>query len=107
MVEDDRAIVPMIPAGVSGTALAASLLRDGWTLAQMYVKYQEAVDALRHEQLGRKQTQALLERVLYEIEEKAGVIIDEREEHEKLIEGYSALDQKLQHSLSEHSASEI
>ncbi|KAL3625105.1 hypothetical protein CASFOL_031773 [Castilleja foliolosa] len=107
MVEDDRAIVPMIPSGVSGTALAATLLRDGWTLAQMYVKYQEAVDALRHEQLGRKQTQALLERVLYEIEEKAGVIMDEREEHEKLIEGYSALDQKLQHSLSEHSALEM
>ncbi|GFP92237.1 nuclear-pore anchor [Phtheirospermum japonicum] len=107
MVEDDRAIIPRIPAGVSGTALAASLLRDGWTLSQMYAKYQEAVDALRHEQLGRKQSQAILERVLYEIEEKAGVIMDEREEHEKLIEAYSALDEKLQHSLSEHSALEM
>ncbi|KAK4434730.1 Nuclear-pore anchor [Sesamum alatum] len=104
MGEDDRAIVPRIPSGVSGTALAASLLRDGWTLAKMYSKYQEAVDALRHEQLGRKQTQAILERVLYEIEEKAGVIMDEREEHERLAEAYSALNEKLQHSLSEHSA---
>lgn len=34
-------------------------------LAKMYAKYQEAVDALRHEQLGRKQSQAILERVLY------------------------------------------
>ncbi|KAK6154564.1 hypothetical protein DH2020_008812 [Rehmannia glutinosa] len=107
MIEDDRAIIPRIPAGVSGTALAASLLRDGWTLAKMYSKYQEAVDALRHEQLGRKQAQAILERVLYEIEEKAGVIMDEREEHEKLIEAYSSLDQKLQHSLSEHSGLEM
>ncbi|KAG8365302.1 hypothetical protein BUALT_Bualt18G0090400 [Buddleja alternifolia] len=106
MVVDDRAIVPRIPAGVSGTALAASLLRDGWTLAKMYAKYQEAVDALRHEQLGRKQTQAILERVLYEIEEKAGVIMDEREEHERIVEAYSALDQKLQHSLSERSTLE-
>ncbi|GER37546.1 nuclear pore anchor [Striga asiatica] len=130
---DDRAIVPMIPAGVSGTALAASLIRDGWTLAKMYAKYQEAIDALRHEQLGRKQTQAILERVLYEIEEKAGVIMEERgflvnlsfwsrfgvfnmcnplvvafpEEHEKLIDAYSALDHKLQRSLSEHSALEM
>ncbi|KAK4386790.1 Nuclear-pore anchor [Sesamum angolense] len=103
MGEDDRAIVPRIPSGVSGTALAASLLRDGWSLAKMYSKYQEAVDALRHEQLGRKQTQAILERVLYEIEEKAGVIMDEREEHERLVEAYSALNEKLQHSLSEHS----
>ncbi|KAL6544653.1 hypothetical protein OROMI_023515 [Orobanche minor] len=107
MAGDDRAIIPTIPAGVSGTALAASLLRDGWTLAKMYSKYQEAVDALRHEQLGRKQSQAILERVLYEIEEKAGVIMDEREEHERFIEAYSALDKKLQHSLSEHSALEL
>lgn len=32
-------------------------------LAKMYAKYQEAVDALRHEQLGRKQSQDILERV--------------------------------------------
>ncbi|KAL1563061.1 nuclear-pore anchor-like [Salvia divinorum] len=107
MVLDDRAIVPIIPAGVSGTALAASLLRDGWSLGKMYAKYQEAVDALRHEQLGRKQSQAILERVLYEIEEKAGVIMDEREEHERLVEAYSALDQKLQQTLSGHSALQI
>ncbi|KAH6764476.1 hypothetical protein C2S51_015725 [Perilla frutescens var. frutescens] len=107
MVVDDQAIIPIIPAGVSGTALAASLLRDGWSLAKIYAKYQEAVDALRHEQLGRKQSQAILERVLYEIEEKAGVIMDEREEHERLVDAYSALDQKLQQTLSEHSALEI
>ncbi|XP_057795095.1 nuclear-pore anchor [Salvia miltiorrhiza] len=107
MVVDDQAIIPSIPAGVSGTALAASLLRDGWSLGKIYGKYQEAVDALRHEQLGRKQSQAILERVLYEIEEKAGVIMDEREEHERLVEAYSALDQKLQQTLSGHSALEI
>lgn len=33
MVEDDRAIVPKIPGGVSGTTLAASLLRDGWSVS--------------------------------------------------------------------------
>lgn len=94
-------VVPNVPSGVSGTALAASLLRDGWSLVKMYTKYQEAVDALRHEQLGRKQSQAILERVLYEIEEKAGVIMDERAEHERFVESYSVMNQKLQHSLSE------
>ncbi|XP_071905571.1 nuclear-pore anchor isoform X2 [Coffea arabica] len=103
-VEDNRMLLPSIPVGVSGTALAASLLRDGWSLAQLYTKYQEAVDALRHEQLGRKQSQAILERVLYEIEEKAGVILDERAEHERMVEAYSSLNQKLQHSLSEQTA---
>lgn len=29
----------------------------------MYAKYQEAVDALRHEQLGRKESEAILQRV--------------------------------------------
>lgn len=44
----------------------------------MYAKYQEAVDALRHEQLGRRESEAVLQRVLYELEQKAGVILDER-----------------------------
>nr|POF20463.1 nuclear-pore anchor [Quercus suber] len=101
MVEDDRMIVPKIPAGVSGTALAASLLRDGWSLAKMYAKYQEAVDALRHEQLGRKQSEAILQRVLYELEEKAEVILEERVEHERMAEAYSMINQRLQNSLSE------
>ncbi|OVA15206.1 Tetratricopeptide [Macleaya cordata] len=101
MNEDNRMIIPRIPAGVSGTALAASLLRDGWSLAKMYEKYQEAVDALRHERLGRKQSQAVLERVLFEIEEKAEVILDERAEHERMVEAYSVMNQKLQQSLSE------
>ncbi|KAF5728140.1 hypothetical protein HS088_TW21G00283 [Tripterygium wilfordii] len=93
--------VPKIPFGVSGTALAASLLRDGWSLAKMYAKYQEAIDALRHEQLGRKESEAILQRVLYELEEKAGVILGEREEHDRMVEAYSTINQKLQHSISE------
>ncbi|XP_058095907.1 nuclear-pore anchor-like isoform X2 [Magnolia sinica] len=100
--EDGLMLVPNIPAGVSGTALAASLLRNGWSLAKMYGKYQEAVDALRHEQLERKHSQAILERVLYEIQEKAEVILDERAEHERMVEAYNLMNQKLQQSLSEH-----
>ncbi|KAK3004311.1 hypothetical protein RJ639_019727, partial [Escallonia herrerae] len=44
--------------------------------------------------------------VLYEIEEKAGVILDERVEHERLVEAYSAVNQKLQHSLHEEASLE-
>ncbi|KAK3034319.1 hypothetical protein RJ639_032659, partial [Escallonia herrerae] len=75
MAEANHSLVPSIPLGVSGTALAASLLRDGWS-------------------------------VLYEIEEKAGVILDERVEHERLVEAYSAVNQKLQHSLHEEASLE-
>ncbi|KAL3498454.1 hypothetical protein ACH5RR_041186 [Cinchona calisaya] len=107
VVEEHRALLPSVPVGVSGTALAASLLRDGWSLAKLYTKYQEVVDALQHEQLGRKQSQAILERILYEIEEKASVILDERAEHERMVEAYSALNQKLQHSLSEQATLQI
>ncbi|CAN6689128.1 unnamed protein product [Malus baccata var. baccata] len=101
IIEADRAVVPKIPAGVSGTALAASLLRDGWSLAKMYAKYQEAIDAFRHEQLGRKESEAVLQRVLFELEEKAEVILDERVEHERMVEAYSMINQKLQNSISE------
>ncbi|KHN21362.1 Nuclear-pore anchor [Glycine soja] len=104
MVEENSLLlVPRIPVGVSGTALAASLLRDGWSLAKMYAKYQEAIDALRHEQLGRKESEAVLQRVLYELEEKAEAIIDERVEHEKMADSYSLMNQKLRKSLNENS----
>lgn len=104
--DNNLMLVPSIPAGISGTALAASLLRDGWSLVKMYEKYQEAVDALRHEQLGRKQSESVLERVMHEIKEKADVIMDERAEHERMVEAYDTLIEKLQHSLSEQSALE-
>ncbi|KAL8528407.1 hypothetical protein ACS0TY_006008 [Phlomoides rotata] len=102
MVGDDQAIVPKIPAGPLSFHHSATE-----KLAKIYAKYQEAADALRYEQLGRKQSQAILERVLYEIEEKAAVIMDEKEEHERFLEVYSVLDQKLQQTLSEHSALEF
>ncbi|KAG2372296.1 Nuclear-pore anchor [Vigna angularis] len=72
MVEENSLLVPKLPVGVSGTALAASLLRDGWS-------------------------------VLFELEEKAEAIIDEREEHEKMADAYSLMSQKLQNSLNENS----
>ncbi|CAL0335128.1 unnamed protein product [Lupinus luteus] len=100
VIDKNSLLVPKIPVGISGTALAASLLRDGWSLAKMYAKYQEAVDALRHEQLGRKESEAILQRVLYELEEKAEAIIDERAQHEKMADAYSLMNQKLQNSLT-------
>lgn len=31
--EDNHMLVPKVPSGISGTALAASLLRDGWSVS--------------------------------------------------------------------------
>ncbi|KAJ4756884.1 Nuclear-pore anchor [Rhynchospora pubera] len=103
---DDQMIVPKIPPGISGTALAASLLREGWSLAKMYEQYQDAADALRHERWGRKHAEAVLERVLREIEQKAELILDERAEHERMVEAYSLLNQKLEQALLEHESFE-
>uniref|UniRef100_A0A1J3FHR5 Nuclear-pore anchor n=1 Tax=Noccaea caerulescens TaxID=107243 RepID=A0A1J3FHR5_NOCCA len=102
-IEESLEIISKVPAGVSGTALAASLLRDGWSLAKIYEKYQEAVDALRHEQLGRKEAELILQRVLSELEEKVGFIQEERGEYERMVEAYSLVNQKLQDSVSEQS----
>ncbi|KAF3329142.1 nuclear-pore anchor isoform X2 [Carex littledalei] len=99
---DDLMIVPKAPPGISGTALAASLLREGWSLAKMYEQYQDAADALRHERWGRRHAEAVLERVLREIEQKAELILDERAEHERMVEAYTLLNQKLEQALLEH-----
>ncbi|XP_024632000.1 nuclear-pore anchor isoform X2 [Medicago truncatula] len=63
MDEENNALVSKITVGVSGTASAASHLRDGLNLAKMYAKYQEAVDALslRHEKLARKESSSILQ----------------------------------------------
>lgn len=100
--QNELAVIPKVPSGVSGTALAASLLRDGWSLAKIYEKYQEATDALLHERRGKRHAEAILERVLHEIEEKAELILDERAEHERMVEAYALMDQKLQQALLEH-----
>ncbi|KAM7250664.1 hypothetical protein ACFE04_022547 [Oxalis oulophora] len=99
--EDSRMAVSKVPVGVSGTALAASLLRDGWSLVKLYAKYQEAVDAYRHEQLGRKEAESVLQRVLAELEEKAGVIMDERADQERMFNAYTMINEKMQLSISE------
>ncbi|ONK76779.1 uncharacterized protein A4U43_C03F32060 [Asparagus officinalis] len=95
-------IVPRVPIGISGTALAASLLRDGWSLAKMYEKYQEANDAFLHEREERKNAERTLNKVFHEIEEKVGMILDERAEHERMVEAYTLMNQKLQDALLDH-----
>lgn len=35
MNQSDLTIIPKVPSGVSGTALAASLLRDGWSVCRI------------------------------------------------------------------------
>ncbi|KAG0470637.1 hypothetical protein HPP92_017337 [Vanilla planifolia] len=104
--DSTRMLVPRVAAGVSGTALAASLLRDGWSLTKMYEKYQEAADALRHEKWGRRHAETVLERVLQEIEEKAEMILEERAEHERMEEAYATMNEKLQQALLEHESYE-
>lgn len=37
--EGNHMLVPTIPAGVSGTALAASLLRDGWSVCYLLLSF--------------------------------------------------------------------
>ncbi|KAL2641779.1 hypothetical protein R1flu_009366 [Riccia fluitans] len=105
-IHGDGALLPSIGKNISGTALAAALLRDGWSLSTMYSKYQEAVDAWRHERHERKQSQTLLERVLHEIELKAEVIMDERAEHERMVQAYHVMEDKLHYSMADQSTLE-
>ncbi|KAJ7568540.1 hypothetical protein O6H91_01G036800 [Diphasiastrum complanatum] len=105
-VHGSEMTLPQVPFGVSGTALAATLLRDGWSLAKLYGKYQEAVDALRHERQARNHSEALLERVLHEIEQKAEMIMDERTEHRRMVHAYRTMEEKLHFSMSDQASLE-
>ncbi|CAM6117186.1 unnamed protein product [Calypogeia fissa] len=100
----EGSILPSVAIGISGTALAAALLRDGWSLSTMYSKYHEAVDAWRHERHERKNAQSVLDRVLLEIERTAEVILDERAEHHRMIEAYRKMEEKLQDSMQDQNA---
>ncbi|CAI6004693.1 unnamed protein product [Closterium sp. NIES-65] len=103
-------VPPALPQGVTGVALASYLVKDGWTpraalhlharlpppalglisvfslilplcdMATMYEKYEEAADAWRHERQQRRQAETLLNRVLRGIEQKGGVVLEEREQ---------------------------
>lgn len=103
-LHEDGVSLPIITSGVSGTALAAALLRDGWSLTKVYMKYQEAVDAWRHERQERKQSQALLQRVLQEIEQRAELILEERAEHARMAEAYDVMEEKLHSSVEEQTS---
>ncbi|KAH9575892.1 hypothetical protein CY35_01G134800 [Sphagnum magellanicum] len=100
----DGSVVPVVDSEVSGTALAAALLQDGWSLAKMYCKYQEAVDAWQHEKQECQRSQSLLERVLHEIEIRAVVIMEERVEHREMMEAYKELEEKLQNFMDDQIA---
>ncbi|CAI5986804.1 unnamed protein product [Closterium sp. NIES-65] len=88
-------VPPALPQGVTGVALASYLVKDGWTMATMYEKYEEAADAWRHERQQRRQAETLLNRVLREIEQKAGMVLEEREQHARMARAYDVMQDKL------------
>eukprot|EP00850_Spirogloea_muscicola_P012823 SM000084S23159 [mRNA] locus=s84:398777:416839:+ [translate_table: standard] len=94
-------VPPQLPQYVSGTALAASLLRDGWSLSTMYEKYQEAADAWRHERQARQHAEVILERVRVEIEKRAEFLTQERDEHAQVLVSYSVVEGKLKEAAEE------
>ncbi|MCO5568314.1 hypothetical protein L7F22_022013 [Adiantum nelumboides] len=105
-LHEDGLSLPVIASGVSGTSFAAALLRDGWSLTKVYIKYQEAVDAWRHERQERKHSQLILQRVLQEIELRAELILEERAEHARMAEAYAVMEEKLHASVEEQNNSE-
>ncbi|CAI5462690.1 unnamed protein product, partial [Closterium sp. Yama58-4] len=64
-------------------------------MATMYEKYEEAADAWRHERQQRRQAETLLNRVLREIEQKAAVVLEEREQHARMARAYDVMQDKL------------
>eukprot|EP00899_Mesostigma_viride_P025375 jgi/Mesvir1/6021/Mv00765-RA.1 len=102
--ESSLALVPALPAGrtvgepqrrsimeLSPSAAAISLLPEGTTLTALYSRYAEVEDALRHEQAARRRVQSYLDQILQELEEKAPLIQEQRQEYERLAESHALL----------------
>lgn len=83
---------------MSPAAGAAALRREGMSMTEVYTKYVEAEDALRLEQAQRRELQEHLDAILVDLEQKAPLIAEQREEYERALQSHQVLQARLQES---------
>ncbi|CAE1241745.1 TPR [Acanthosepion pharaonis] len=89
-------------AALSPTAAATSkLLKSGMTLTQIYNEYVQAVDELHLEKEENKRINGYLDQIMQEIEEKAPILRQQREDYEHALHTITQLTQKLDTAMEE------
>jgi len=81
---------------MSPAAGAAALRREGLSATELYTKYIEAEDALRQEREQRNELQEHLDAILADLEQKAPLIAEQREEYERALQSHQVLQTRLQ-----------
>ncbi|XP_071835519.1 nucleoprotein TPR-like isoform X3 [Apostichopus japonicus] len=82
-------------------AAASSFIKSGMTLTQMYSEYIKASEALQSEKLENQRLNEYMDQILQEIEEKAPILQQQREDYEKSLETTNQLSIRLDAALLE------
>lgn len=91
---------------LSPAAGAMALQREGLSATELYTKYVEAEDALRTERAQRKELQDHLDAILVDLEQKAPLIAEQREEYERALKSHQLLQTELQDALNARNSME-
>ena len=91
---------------LSPAAGAMALQREGLSATELYTKYVEAEDALRTERTQRKELQDHLDAILVDLEQKAPLIAEQREEYERALKSHQLLQTELQDALNARNSME-
>ncbi|PIK55813.1 putative nucleoprotein TPR-like [Apostichopus japonicus] len=80
-------------------AAASSFIKSGMTLTQMYSEYIKASESLQSEKLENQRLNEYMDQILQEIEEKAPILQQQREDYEKSLETTNQLSIRLDAAL--------
>ena len=80
---------------LSPAAGAAALEREGMSATELYSKYVEAADALRVERMQRQELQGHLDAILADLEQKAPLIAEQKQEYERALQSHQVLQAQL------------
>ena len=86
---------------LSPAAAAATMMKEGMSLPDMYTKYVEMSDAWRQERSEKKKIQGYLDTILDELERKAPLINEQKAEYERLMDSHDALTKRLEDAMNE------
>ena len=85
---------------MSPAAGAVALRREGLSMTELYTKYAESEDALRLERAQRSELQGHLDAILADLEQKAPLFAEQRDEYERALKSHQVLQQRLRESES-------
>ncbi|GAB1608232.1 nucleoprotein TPR-like [Argonauta hians] len=89
-------------ASLLPTAAATSkLLKSGMTLTQIYNEYVQAIDEIQLEKEENKRLKSYLDQIMQEIEEKAPILRQQREDYEQAVHTITQLTHKLDSAMLE------